>query len=48
VLCGKPKLPHRPQFGFVRKACQAYGLEVIEGAGYEADDVIATLALEVS
>ena len=37
----------RPQFALIRKACQAYGLEMVEGAGYEADDVIASLALEV-
>eukprot|EP00903_Cladosiphon_okamuranus_P018931 g17412.t1 len=36
----------RSQFTLIRRACDAYGLEVIEGAGYEADDVIATLALE--
>lgn len=37
----------RPQFALIRRACEAYGLEMIEGAGYEADDVIASLALEV-
>lgn len=37
----------RPQFALIRKACEAYGLETIEGAGYEGDDVIASLALEV-
>lgn len=37
----------RPQFALIRKACQAYGLEMVEGAGFEADDVIASLALEV-
>lgn len=31
----------------IRKACEAYGLEMVEGVGYEADDVIASLALEV-
>lgn len=38
---------NRPQFALIRYACRAYGLEMIEGAGYEADDVIASLALEV-
>lgn len=38
---------NRPQFALIREACQAYGLDMIEGAGYEADDVIASLALEV-
>ncbi|CAM9489835.1 unnamed protein product [Ectocarpus sp. 8 AP-2014] len=36
----------RPQFALVRQACEAYGLETIEGPGYEGDDVIASLALE--
>ncbi|CAN0540318.1 unnamed protein product, partial [Ectocarpus sp. 12 AP-2014] len=36
----------RPQFALVRKACEAYGLETIEGPGFEGDDVIASLALE--
>eukprot|EP00752_Nemacystus_decipiens_P003362 g3109.t1 len=36
----------RPQFALIREACEAYGLEMVEGAGYEADDVIASLALE--
>ena len=48
-LCGFVWLRRasRPQFALIRKACEAYGLEMIEGAGYEADDVIASLALEV-
>ncbi|CAM9756081.1 unnamed protein product [Hapterophycus canaliculatus] len=30
----------------IKRACEAYGLEMIEGLGYEADDIIASLALE--
>ena len=37
----------RPQFALIRSACEAYGLGVVEGVGFEADDVIASLALEV-
>lgn len=33
-----------PQFDFVRQAADAYGIAQIEAYGYEADDVIATLA----
>ena len=33
-----------PQFDFVRDAADAYGLLQLEAAGYEADDVIATLS----
>jgi len=33
-----------PQFDFVRQAAVAYGLCQMEAPGYEADDVIATLA----
>ncbi|CAN0222404.1 unnamed protein product, partial [Ectocarpus fasciculatus] len=36
----------RPQFALIREACEAYGLDTIEGPGYEGDDVIASLALE--
>jgi len=43
---------HRPkmdedlavQIPYVRRVCQVFGLPVIEAEGYEADDVIATLA----
>lgn len=37
----------RPQFALIRSACKAYGLDIVEGVGFEADDVIASLALEV-
>jgi DNA polymerase-1 len=33
-----------PQFQLVRDACQAFNLPVLEKEGFEADDVIATLA----
>jgi len=33
-----------PQFGLINKAARAYGMVQIQADGYEADDVIATLA----
>mmetsp|Transcript_6493 Transcript_6493/g.14691 ORF Transcript_6493/g.14691 Transcript_6493/m.14691 type:complete len:782 (-) Transcript_6493:2150-4495(-) len=33
-----------PQFGLVREAAEAFGVVQVEAEGYEADDVIATLA----
>mmetsp|Transcript_34953 Transcript_34953/g.39846 ORF Transcript_34953/g.39846 Transcript_34953/m.39846 type:complete len:681 (+) Transcript_34953:55-2097(+) len=33
-----------PQFDMIHEAAKAYGIPEIEAAGYEADDVIATLA----
>ncbi|CAM9139113.1 unnamed protein product, partial [Laminaria digitata] len=36
----------RPQFALIRSACEAYGLDIVEGVGFEADDVLASLALE--
>lgn len=33
-----------PQFDLIREAAKAYGIPEIEAQGYEADDVIATLA----
>ena len=33
-----------PQFALVREAARAFGLPVIDEAGYEADDLIATYA----
>jgi len=33
-----------PQFDFIKDACDAYGIVQVEANGYEADDVIATLA----
>ena len=33
-----------PQFDFVRDAADAYGVPILEAPGFEADDVIATLA----
>ncbi|MCB1489373.1 MAG: DNA polymerase I, partial [Bauldia sp.] len=35
-----------PQFPLMREAVTAFGLEPIEKAGYEADDLIATYAIE--
>ena len=35
-----------PQFALVREAADAFGVAQVEAAGYEADDVIATLAKE--
>jgi DNA polymerase-1 len=45
---------HRPrmdadlavQLPFVRRVCEAFGLPILEVPGFEADDVIATLALQ--
>lgn len=42
-----PSRLRRPQFALIRSACEAYGLDIVEGVGYEADDVLASLALEV-
>ncbi|CAM9227746.1 unnamed protein product, partial [Ascophyllum nodosum] len=36
----------RPQFALIKRACEAYGLDVFESQGYEADDVIASLAFQ--
>ena len=36
----------KPQFPLMREAVRAFGLEPIEKAGYEADDLIATYARE--
>jgi DNA polymerase I len=33
-----------PQFDFVKEAADAYGILTLEAPGYEADDVIATIA----
>src|SRR3954468_11733062 len=34
----------RQQLGLVRQVCDALGITMLEAAGYEADDIIATLA----
>ena len=36
----------KPQFPLMREAVKAFGLEPVEKAGYEADDIIATYAKE--
>jgi len=42
----RPELPEdlRPQFAFTREATRAFNVPCIEVEGYEADDIIATLA----
>jgi DNA polymerase I len=42
----RPELPEdlRPQFAFTRQATRAFNVPCIEIDGYEADDIIATLA----
>ncbi len=42
----RPELPEdlRPQFPLTREATRAFGVSCIETEGYEADDIIATLA----
>ena len=35
-----------PQFALVREATQAFGLQILEAEGFEADDLIATYAKE--
>ncbi len=44
----RPPLPEEliPQFPLIRDAINAFGLPVVEKIGYEADDVIATLATQ--
>ena len=42
----RPELPEdlRPQFPLTREATRAFNVACIETEGYEADDIIATLA----
>ena len=35
-----------PQFALVREAAEAFGIDQVEAEGWEADDVIATLAMQ--
>ncbi|MFK8039895.1 MAG: DNA polymerase I [Rickettsiaceae bacterium] len=46
----RPQSPEdlKPQFALVRKAAKALGLYMIDLAGYEADDVIATIATSIN
>ena len=42
----RPELPEdlRPQFPLIREATRAFNVACLETEGYEADDIIATLA----
>src|SRR6266704_5188542 len=44
----RPTLPDnmRPQFGRIREMVQAFGIEIYEKDGYEADDILGTLSLQ--
>jgi DNA polymerase-1 len=44
----RPALPDnmRPQFGRIRQVVQSFGIPIYEKDGYEADDVIGTLAVQ--
>jgi len=46
----RPALPDnmRPQFGRIREIVQAFGIPIYEKDGYEADDVIGTLATQAT
>ena len=46
----RPDLPEdlRPQFPFTREATRAFNIACIEMEGYEADDIIATLARQAA
>lgn len=44
----RPTLPDnmRPQFSRIREVVQAFGIEIYEKDGYEADDVLGTLSVQ--
>jgi DNA polymerase-1 len=44
----RPTLPDnmRPQFGRIREVVQAFGIQIYEKDGYEADDVLGTLSVQ--
>ena len=46
----RPKAPDElvDQFKNVRRLCEAFGIPVFENAGYEADDVIGTIATSIA
>ncbi|MBO0782664.1 MAG: hypothetical protein J2P37_27940, partial [Ktedonobacteraceae bacterium] len=46
----RPTLPDnmRPQFGRIREVVQAFGLQIYEKDGFEADDVLGTLSVQAS
>jgi len=46
----RPKAPDEliDQFQNVRRLCEAFGIPVLEKAGYEADDVIGTIATSIA
>ena len=46
----RPGMPDdlQPQIGMVERVCDAYGIPVYRAAGFEADDVIGTLAAQAA
>src|SRR5262249_40151020 len=44
----RPTLPDnmRPQFGRIREVVQAFGIQIYEKDGFEADDILGTLSLQ--
>ncbi len=46
----RPTLPDnmRPQFGRIREVVQAFGMQIYEKDGYEADDILGTLAVQAA
>src|SRR5436190_18735096 len=46
----RPTLPDnmRPQFGRIREVVQAFGIPIYEKDGFEADDVLGTLATQAT
>src|SRR5258708_32832666 len=46
----RPTLPDnmRPQFARIREMVQAFGIQIYEQAGFEADDVLGTLSVQAT
>lgn len=46
----RPTLPDnmKPQFGRIREVVQAFGMQIYEKDGYEADDILGTLAVQAA
>lgn len=46
----RPTLPDnmRPQFGRIREVVQAFGIQIYEKDGFEADDVLGTLSVQAT